>query len=109
MKLTKTTTIHFVCLILVVLVHGSQAAEASSVSTGVMATGRYGHTGTLLPDGTVLIAGGNDDHLGLDTIEIFDPLTNTSVLADETLDAVRKYHTATLLPDGRVIQPGNRA
>jgi N-acetylneuraminic acid mutarotase len=94
------------CVLIGVVVLVPVASYASSVSTGVLATGRYFHTATLLPDGTVFIAGGNDDHLGLDTFEIFDPMTNTSTLASETLVATRSYHTATLLPDGRVLLVG---
>ena len=42
-------------------------------ATGSMATARFGHTATLLPDGRVLIAGGNVGTCA----ELYDPSTGT--------------------------------
>ena len=51
--------------------------------TGPLPATRQGHTATLLPDGTVLVAGGNE-HPGdfgpgtdVDTAFIYDPVTET--------------------------------
>ena len=79
--------------------------------TGAMAQPRYLHTATLLPDGRVLIAGGDgvrpadfNDH-GLRSMEIWDPATGAfSPLAD--LRIGRANHTATLLQDGSVLIVG---
>ena len=89
-----------------------------------MVTPRYGHTATVLGDGTVLIAGGTDErHLtSLDTAEIFDqgagvdfgdpiPDTISGDFIDTDVDGDimtlsqggRIFHTATLLPDGNVL------
>ena len=64
-----------------------------------LAEPRAGHTATLLPDGRVLVAGGDF----IDTAELWDPETGTFYAAGSMTDA-RSGHTATLLPDG----PGPR-
>jgi hypothetical protein len=68
---------------------------------------RAWHTATVLPDGTVLMAGG----LGrgaqvLGAPEIFDPATETFVPIAVAGSAARSGHTATLLTDGRVLVAG---
>ncbi|MCS6900926.1 MAG: kelch repeat-containing protein [Myxococcales bacterium] len=78
-------------------------AEAAS-----MATARHGHAAVLLPGGKVLVVGGFSDAKGstaLKSAEIYDPLTNTWTLAEET-GAERAWATATVLPDGRVLLVG---
>jgi hypothetical protein len=64
--------------------------------TGNMATARDGHTATLLPNGTVLIAGGNGD--GYIVTEVYDPSTGTF-----TTGSPSESHTATLLANGNVL------
>ncbi|HWQ35232.1 MAG TPA: kelch repeat-containing protein [Blastocatellia bacterium] len=58
---------------------------------------------TLLPNGKVLLAGGEaaDDAVG-NTAELYDPATESWSPAG-TMNAAREGHTATLLPNGRVI------
>lgn len=76
--------------------------------TGSMAEARYTHTLTLLPDGTVLAAGGCDAvYQGLASAELYDPDTNTWSLTGSLAEA-RIGHTATLLSDGsgRVLVTG---
>lgn len=71
------------------------------------------HTATLLPDGTVLLAGGEIGWAGnfpvlADDAEIYDPATGTSSPAGKMV-AQREDHVATLLPDGRVLITGGFA
>ena len=77
--------------------------------TGAMAIRRYGHTLTLLPDGRVLAAGGEDpmgdDYHLYSSTEIFDPDTNTWS-AGPGLSQPRSSHSATLMPDGSVLLAG---
>ncbi|EIM95089.1 kelch repeat-containing protein [Paraburkholderia hospita] len=65
---------------------------------------RARHTATLLPDGRVLVAGGNRKQ-ALSSAEFFDPSTNSWKRTD-SLARSRQAHSATLLPDGRVLVAG---
>ena len=72
---------------------------------------RNGHTATLLPNGKVLVVGGNSrvgDQTGIvPTAELYDPATNTWTLTASPISA-RASHTATLLPNGKVLIAGGR-
>jgi N-acetylneuraminic acid mutarotase len=79
--------------------------------TGALNTTRFFHTATLLPDGQVLIAGG--DHVNffsgtevfLNSAEIYDPATgNWNTTAN--LNGPRLFDTATLLQNGNVLVVG---
>jgi Galactose oxidase, central domain len=74
--------------------------------TGNMTIGRYYHTATPLPDGTVLIAGGDGDPhsnpAANTSAEIYDPATGAFSRTGDMTSA-RSDHTATLLLDGTVL------
>jgi N-acetylneuraminic acid mutarotase len=75
-------------------------------STGVMRAARMSTTATLLPNGKVLIAGGQtaaNDALG--SSELYNPGTGTFALTGKLLTP-RSGHTATLLPNGLVLMAG---
>jgi Kelch motif protein/galactose oxidase-like protein len=76
-------------------------------ATGSLATGRYAHTATRLPDGKVLVAGGDGcgGHCALDSAELYDPGTGTWTATGNML-APRNTITATLLRDGKVLVVG---
>jgi hypothetical protein len=80
-------------------------------ATGSMTTPRTGHTATLLPDGTVLIAGGGatfDVGYGGSaqvSAELYDPSAGTFVASGSMTDG-RSEHTATLLNTGQVLITG---
>jgi hypothetical protein len=62
-------------------------------------------TYTLLPDGTVLAAGGQPGGRYLASAEVYDPVSRTWTIT-ASMDEARRGHTATLLPDGTVLVAG---
>ena len=78
-------------------------------SANGMEGARVSSTLTVLPDGRVLLAGGDDptafDYQPYSTTEVFDPRTN-SWSAGPSLSERRYSHSATLLPDGNVLFAG---
>jgi large repetitive protein len=77
---------------------------------GKMSTQRALHTGTLLPSGEVLIAGGYGDSSTrtLANAELYDP-NNNSFRPTGDMRSPRNYHTATLLPNGKVLIAGGNS
>ena len=91
---------------------GSVTATASlSIVTGVWSpTGslsalRAYHTATLLPNGRVLVAGGQSGSGITATAELYDPIAGTWSPTG-SLSTARAYHRATLLPNGNVLVTG---
>jgi hypothetical protein len=78
--------------------------------TGSLNTSRSFHTATLLPDGTVLAAGGHSPpwqqpSFAPQSAELYDPASGTWNLTGQ-LNRARASHTATLLPRGKVLLAG---
>jgi len=71
--------------------------------TGGMVDPRAGATATLLPDGLVLVAGGDLDVVR--PAELYDPSTGAWTPTG-TMTGPRRNHTATLLQDGTVLVTG---
>ena len=70
---------------------------------GKMTARRAGATATLLPNGKVLIAGGNDGSgKSLASAEIYDPDTNT-FSATGSMSSPRGHAIAVLLKTGKVL------
>lgn len=64
------------------------------------------HTATLLPGGSVLIAGGDTNNgVALASVQIYDP-TRAEWFAAAPMPSGRSRHTETLLPDGTVLVAG---
>ena len=75
-------------------------------TTGSMTTTRAEHTATLLPNGTVLVTGGEDaSATGLSTAEIYNPATGIWSTTG-SMSTARQHHTATLLQNGKVLVAG---
>src|SRR5438477_478504 len=83
-------------------IHGS---PVNFVITGSLATARNGHTATLLPNGKMLVAGGEDGNSILTSAELYEAARGTGS-ATGSLATARSGHTATLLPNGRVLAAG---
>jgi len=88
-------------------------ANEQFVATGALHEPRMMHTATRLPDGRVLVSGGETQlaaprHLDHDitaTCELYDPAAGSWTTAAPLLTA-RSRHAAVLLPDGRVLFAG---
>lgn len=76
--------------------------------TGQMSVGRYGHTATVLPDGQVLIAGGDTGEIEA-TAELYDPTSGVFHAVGGMIEPERVYAAAAQLADGRVLVTGGFA
>jgi hypothetical protein len=99
-----------------VLVTGNNPAEVydpilgtfrvtGDMGSQVYRYGMYFHSGTLLLNGKVLVAGGTDEWNRSDTPEVYDPATGTFAAAGR-MSVGRSSHTSTLMPDGSVLITG---
>src|SRR6266700_1644943 len=92
-------------------VTGMSAATATAqapgtwTATGSMGTARYGFSATLLSNGSVLVAGGNDGAGAVSSAELYDPSTGQWVTTG-AMTTPRGGHRAILLPDGKVLVAG---
>jgi hypothetical protein len=63
-------------------------------------------TATMLPNGKVLLAGGQVGLGVTNGAELWDPATGTATATGEPMEFARKLHSATLLADGKVLIAG---
>ncbi len=83
------------------------ATETFSRVRSEMAVGRDRPTATLLPDGKVLVAGGQgSDGASIGFSEIFDPVTETFSKVISNQLTPRMAHCASILPNNKVILTG---
>jgi hypothetical protein len=81
-------------------------ATGKFTATGSMNYLHYQHTATLLPNGTVLIAGGCCDGSIDSEAEIYNPSTGAFTKTTGLMVVRRSSHSATLLEDGQVLLSG---
>jgi hypothetical protein len=81
------------------------APESPFVLIGNMTVARWWHSATLLPDGRVLIAGGDATSGRGHTAELYDPEAHAFTATGRMLYP-RGYHQAVLLPSGKVLMVG---
>src|SRR5262249_56720704 len=74
-------------------------------ASGRMDSARESHTATLLPNGKILVAGGENTNGSLSSAELYR-LDSESWGATGSLRSARNDHTATLLPNGKVLVTG---
>lgn len=107
-RLHSTKTAAWLLPLLLVLIAVPAAAQASGTwaHTGALNFPRIGHTATLLNNGQVLVAGGEDSqsHL-IAAAELYNPATGTWAVTG-SLATPRIDHTATLLANGEVLVAG---
>ena len=85
---------------------GGEQAPGSIEEISQMSTTRGCHTSTLLPDGKVLITGGQKrDNTVQDSAEIFDPATRKFSPAGQ-MSMARVCHSAVTLPNGKILIVG---
>lgn len=80
-------------------------ATGKFTATGSMIAGREGAAGALLPDGRVLVSGGDYQLIGVGTAEVYDPASGKFTRTGNM--AIGRFsHNATTLADGRVLITG---
>ncbi len=77
-----------------------------SMSNGHMSKPRVAATGTLLPNGKVLIAGGLSALSALASADVYDPVTDTFSPTENPMSSARVDQTSTLLADGTELIAG---
>jgi uncharacterized protein YjdB len=84
-------------------------ATGTFTPTENMISAHEAHTATLLNNGMVLIAGGNNLAFGIGKVlgnaELYDPITGIFT-STGGMSSAREYHTATLLNNGMVLLAG---
>ena len=101
-----TTRVTVVITSLMLLAAAAWAAPQGTWSpTGSMADGRFAFTATTLQNGMVLVAGGADSTINLNTAELYDPVAGTFTPTGSMHEA-RVGFSATRLPNGKVLVEG---
>jgi hypothetical protein len=76
--------------------------------TGGASTPRQGHSATMLRNEKVLVAGGKNGPVALNTAELYDAVGKVFITTGGSMNAERYRHTATLLSSGKVLLAGGQ-
>jgi hypothetical protein len=99
----SVTLVSLSAVLLALAAEPAQSTTGTWTVTGTLGTARAYHTATLLPDGTVLVAGGDGSNdLAITSAELYDPVSGIWT-GTGSLNSARYYHTATLLPNDTVL------
>ncbi len=105
----RVPRIAFVAFLLSFLIGLPSAWSQTFSPTGNMNIARQSHQATSLPNGDVLVTGGQGSSLiAIAQAEVFHPASGTWSITGSNIVA-RMEHTATLLQDGRVLVVGGAA
>jgi WD40 repeat protein len=81
-------------------------AAGGFVPTGALSPARFGACAALLPNGKVLVAGGDDGVALLASATLYDPVTGTFAATTNNLSVARSHPTCTLLATNKVLIAG---
>jgi hypothetical protein len=70
-----------------------------------MNTTRYGHTASVLINGTVLVSGGSGSGGYLNSAELYDPSRGVWTSTGD-MNSTREWHTASVLTSGQLLVSG---
>ncbi|UJR12069.1 hypothetical protein I4U23_016247 [Adineta vaga] len=74
-------------------------SSTNTFTSGIMSVARYYQTSTSLPNGNIIIAGGQTIGNGLlNSLELFNSSSNSFLTIAATMSNKRYYHTATYIP-----------
>ena len=79
-----------------------------SAASNTMSTFRGKHGGTLLADGRVLLAGGENDTGFLASSDLFNPSSSTFTASPAAMAITREAHTASRVANGRILMTGGQ-
>ena len=102
-KLSKTIIV--TAALIVAMNAFALAASGTWTGTASLHTARDGHTATLLPNGNVVIAGGENNNQTVSSSEVYSP-TFDSWTASGNLNVARSNASAVILPNGQVLIAG---
>ncbi|MBZ5613210.1 MAG: hypothetical protein LAO23_04305 [Acidobacteriia bacterium] len=108
MKLHTTNsskTIIAAAVLVVALNAFALAASGTWTGTASLHAARDGHTATLLPNGNVVIAGGENNNQAVSSSEVYSPTFGSWVVSGN-LNVARSNASAVLLPNGEILIAG---